>query len=197
MKVFAKDLKRYNGTTLQYIGIMPTNESLKSYIENINETEINNLINNLKELKSENFKEGVITKITGYIPKFKFDYTLNLKQDLKQLGITNIFEQGKANLTEITDDEDVYIEDTVHKSNIEFTQDGIKAAATTMYGAAGGGSSFDYIFEVPVEEIDLTFNKPYMFLVRDKDTGEIWFVGTVYEPLLWENEQEKDATIRV
>ena len=36
-----------------------------------------------------------------------------------------------------------------------------------------------------IEKIDLTFDKPYMFLIRDKETNEMWFVGTVYEPLLY------------
>ena len=35
-KVFAKDLKTYNGTTLQYIGIMPTTKTLSYYIKNTN-----------------------------------------------------------------------------------------------------------------------------------------------------------------
>ena len=188
VKVFAKDLKEYEGTTLQYVGIMPINEELDEYIEKLDETKINTVVNNLKELKPENFKQGVITKITGHIPKFKFEYQLDIENDLKQLGVTNIFEEGKANLTEIIDDENVYIEEAIHKANIEFTEDGIKASATTQFGAAGGGTSFDYIFEVPVEEIDITFDKPYMFLIRDKNTGEVWFMGTVYEPLLWEDE---------
>ena len=42
---------------------------------------------------------------------------------------------------------------------------------------------FDYKFDVPVEKIDLTFANPYMFIIRDKDTGEVWFTGTVYEPV--------------
>ena len=191
IKVFAKDLKEYNGTTLQYIGIMPTTEDLDNYIKNIDEAEIDNIINKLKDLKVENFKSGVVTKITGYIPKFKFEYDLNLKKDLQQLGITNVFEEGKANLTGICDDKDTYITDAGHKANIEFTQDGIKAAATTWIGGAGAGSSFDYLYDVPVEEIDLTFDKPYMFLIRDKEDGTIWFVGTVYEPLLY----NEDTTI--
>lgn len=38
------------------------------------------------------------------------------------------------------------------------------------------------IYEVPIEVIDITFNKSYMFLIRDTSTGEVWFTGTVYEP---------------
>ena len=185
IKVFAKDLKEYNGTTLQYIGIMPTTEDLDNYIKNIDKAEIDNIINKLKDLKVENFKSGVVTKITGYIPKFKFEYDLNLKKDLQQLGITNVFEEGKANLTGICDDKDTYITDAGHKANIEFTQDGIKASATSTLAGGLGAGGFDYSFDVPIEEIDLTFDKPYMFIIRDKNSGEVWFTGTVYEPLEW------------
>ena len=171
---------------------MPITEDLDSYIKDSDETEINSIINNLKDLKPENFKEGVVTKIIGNIPKFNFEYELNLKEDIKQLGITDVFEEGKANLTEICDNKEVYITDAVHKANIEFTQDGIKAAAVTKFAGSGAGVLFDYLYDVPVEEIDLTFDKPFMFLIRDKKTGEIWFMGTVYEPLLWDEEPEKD-----
>ena len=104
VKAFAKDLKEYNGTTLQYVGIMPKNVSLDTYINNITADKLNNVINNLKEIKSENFKEGVITKITGYIPLFKFDYELDLMEDLKQLGVIDAFDASKADLSNIVDD---------------------------------------------------------------------------------------------
>lgn len=189
VKVFAKDLKEYNGTTLQYVGIMPKTEDLKSYISNLNAEKINGLLSNLKTLSLENFKEGVITRIFGTIPKFKFEYSLDLTSDLKNLGVTDIFEPAKANLTSLTSSPNEYIGYMSHKANIEFTQDGIKAAAATMVGGLGAAGAFDYFFEVPVEKIDLTFDKPYAFIIRDKNTGEVWFMGTVYEPSLWSSEQ--------
>lgn len=189
VKSFAKDLKEYNGTTLQYVAIMPE-ENLDKYISNITAEEINKIIGNLKDInKRENFKEGVITQVVGYIPKFKFDYDLNLIKDLNDMGVKDIFDENKANLKGITD-EKVYINQAKHKANIELTQDGIKAAAATFIGGAGAGEMFDYLYDVPVEKIDLTFDKPYMFVIRNKETGEVWFAGTVYEPLSLEDEVE-------
>lgn len=189
VKSFAKDLKEYNGTTLQYVAIMPE-ENLDKYISNITAEEINKIIGNLKDInKRENFKEGVITQVVGYIPKFKFDYDLNLIKDLNDMGVKDIFDENKANLKGITD-EKAYINQAKHKANIEFTQDGIKAAAATFIGGAGAGEMFDYLYDVPVEKIDLTFDKPYMFVIRNKETGEVWFAGTVYEPLSLEDEAE-------
>lgn len=185
VKVFSKNLKEYDKTQLQYIAIMPTSEDLDNYISNVTVESINNLIKNLKQLKIDNFKDGVVTKIKGFIPKFKFEYQLNLMEDLKKLGITNVFEEGKANLENISSDKTLYINDATHKSNIEFTQDGIKASAVTELGGYGSGDAFDYLYDVPVEEIDLTFDKPYMFIIRDLNSGEVWFAGTVYNPLLY------------
>lgn len=184
VKVFAKDLKEYDGKNLQYIGIMPKEEELSSYIKNSTSANINNLINNLKEIKLENFESGKVTKITGYIPLFKFDYELKLTDDLKKLGVTDVFDESKADLSNITSDTNAYISETSHKSTIEFSNEGIRAAATTEGGGWGNlRSGFEHLYEVPVEVIDITFDKPYMFLIRDKSTGEIWFAGTVYEPI--------------
>ena len=188
VKVFAKDLKEYNGTTLEYIGIMPIKEDLAQYIEDNSNEDILETIGKLKELKLENFKDGYLTYIHGYIPKFDFEYDLDLQNDLEKLGVTDVFEEGKANLTKMTDDTSVFIGKIKHKANIEFTQDGIKAAAATMLGGMGAGDWYDYFLEMPTEEIDITFDKPYMFLIRDKETKETWFVGTVYEPLDAEEE---------
>ena len=183
VKVFAKDLKEYNGTTLQYIGIMPKNNSLDNYIKNIKASHINTLINNLKPIELNSFKDGVITEIYGYIPMFKFDYELKLMDDLSKLGITNVFDSNKADLSNLSSS-NAYINQASHKANIEFSNDGIKAAATTAVGGAGAGMcGFDYLYEVPVEKIDLTFDNPYMFIIRDKNSGEVWFAGTVYEPV--------------
>ena len=192
VKAFAKDLKTVDGVTLQYVSIMPKNLELDTFIKSMTEKDINKYISNLKTLDYNNFDNDCVTIIDGYVPKFDFEYSLDLMEDLKKLNITDVFENGKADLSNMVDG-DAYIGAAVHKANIELTQDGIKAAAATFAGGLGAGSEFDYFFEVPVKHIDLTFDKPYMFLVRDKDSGDIWFAGTVYEPLLYANDTTKEA----
>lgn len=182
VKAFAKDLKTYDGTTLQYVGIMPKETSLKDYIADLKAKDVKEVIDNLKEIKLENFEEGKITKITGNIPIFKYDYQLDLMNDLKKMGIEDVFDINKANLKGITD-KTVVIGKATHKANIEFSNEGIKASAATALGGMGAaGCWFTYDFDVPVVEIDLTFDKPYLYLIRDKESGEVWFAGTVYEP---------------
>lgn len=184
VKAFAKDLKTYDGTTLQYVGIMPTNVSLKEYINNVDAKTLNNVISGLKTIKPESFDQGKVIEINASIPVFKFEYNLNLKEDLKKLGVEDIFDRTKADLSSIVSSRGEFISLVRHKANIEFSNEGIKASAATVLGGAGNinGGFYDHLFEVPVEKIDLTFDKPYMFIIRDKDSGEVWFTGTVYEP---------------
>lgn len=184
VKAFAKDLKTYNGVTLQYIGIMPKNTSLKNYVDGLKSTDVTKIISSLKTIEPSNFEQGKITKIVGNIPLFKFDYQLKLKEDLETIGIKDVFDADKADLSKMTSQK-AYIGVAVHKADIEFSNEGIKAAAAT--GAAGYGAAscgFEYLYPVPVEVIDLNFDNPYLFLIRDKDTGEVWFTGTVYSPIV-------------
>ena len=181
-KVFAKNLREYDGSTLQYVAIMPKSGSLNDYLDSLTADKTTELIDSLKEVKIDNFKDGVITKITGTLPIFKFDHELDLKESLEAVGVTDVFDEDNADLSRMTDAEKVYIMSGTHKADIDFSNNGIRAAATTALngGMGGGGNEFEYLWDVPVETIDITFDNPYLFLIRDKATGEVWFAGTVY-----------------
>lgn len=183
VKVFGKDLKKYDGTTLEYVAIMPKKVSLKDYINKLDAEEAVRLVKSLKEIKLENFKDGVITDLDGGIPLFKYDYELDLMNDLEALGIKDIFDPKKANISKLTSEKGAYIGTANHKATIDFSNDGIKAAAVTAMGGMGAaGCYFSYDYDVPVEKIDLMFDKPYLYFIIDKNTGEVWFTGTVYNP---------------
>ncbi len=194
VKVFAKDLKTYNNTTLQYVGIMPKKADLADYIKNTNSEKISNLISNLKTIDLANFEDGVITNIVGAIPLFNYNYTLSLDEDLNKLGITNVFDSEKADLSKLSTEKSAI--KTSHKADIEFSNEGIKAsAATSSTGYGDIDCKFEYLYKVPVKNIDLTFDKPYIYLIRDKKTNEVWFVGKVYEPTKYERKEGLDEDI--
>lgn len=190
VKVFAKNLQTYDGITLQYVGIMPKSSSLPEYLKNLTTKKLNDTVGKLKTISFDNFKDGVITDISANIPVFKFEDKLNLVSSLKNIGITDVFNAAKADLSNLSSDPTgLYISNAIHQTTVDFSNDGIKAsAATALFGGKGaGGCSFYYDFDVPIEKIDLTFDNPYLFLIRDKDSGTIWFVGTVYEPTPFTN----------
>ena len=184
VKTFAKDLDTYDGMTLQYVAIMPKNKELIDFIKDTNKDELNKLINDLKEVNIDSFEEGYVTRIRGFIPFFKFEYKLQLLKDLQELGIKDVFDE-KADLSNITKGKGIIIDKAIHQATIELSNDGIRASAATAFGGYGAahGPYFEHLFKVPVKEIDMTFNKPFMYVIRDKESGEVWFTGTVYDPI--------------
>ena len=184
VKAFSKDLDVYNGVALEYVGIMPTSKTLKEFVANSTADSLNKIISGMKEIKPANFIQGKITEVKAYIPIFSFDYQINLTGDLKKLGIENVFDNTKAELSSLTSSENASISSVNHKASIEFSNEGLTAPiiSNDVYPIDDGFFGYDYEFDVPVETIDLTFDKPFMFLIRDKESGEVWFVGTVYEP---------------
>ena len=163
---------------------MPKEEKLTDYIKGLDAKQAQKIISNLKELKADSFEDGVVTKIRGNIPLFNYDYELDLKSDLQAMGIKDVFDSSKSNLSKLSSGEKTFIAKAIHKANIEFSNEGIKAsAATAMGGAGAAGCWFTYDYDVPVKEINISFNKPYMYVIRDKASGEVWFAGTVYEPV--------------
>ena len=164
------DLKKYNDTQLEFIAIMPE-ENLSSYIENFSLEKLNNILEKSKTASKE--RNGVDISI----PRFSTEYNLDLKQDLIKLGITDAFDISKANFSNIS--ENLYVNDALHKADIDFTEKGIKAAAVTTITM----ETTSFIQEEPIE---ININKPFMYIIRDKNTNEIWFVGALYEPESWE-----------
>jgi len=185
LTVITMNLKVYEGIQFEFMALMP-NENLSAFVENVTKMQINEIDEKLLYASDSN-SNGVIV----HIPKFKFSHDLKLKQELIKLGINDAFDVYKANFSKmanpVADDINLYVSDALHKADIEFSEDGIKAAAVTVFIMALGATSSN-VRPAPPRIINI--NKPFMFIIRDKDTKDIWFTGTVYEPNLWENDKE-------
>ena len=106
--LFSKDIKEYEGTKLQYLTIMPRNESLSAFIKEVNVKELNDLIKKANELDINDFPNNKIKKVIFEHPVFEFNYNLNLTQDLRKIGFSNISDE------------------LVYGTSVTFSNDGIK-----------------------------------------------------------------------
>jgi len=174
--VLTMDLKNYNGTQFEFMAIMPK-ENLSGYVEKVSKEQIDEIDKNLKLSSDE--EDGVNIKI----PKFKFSYDLKLKEDLMKLGIKDAFDGNRANFSNMAKRE-LYVSEALHKADIEFTEKGVKAAAVTVFAMLDGAA-----MPREVHPVDIIIDRPFMFIIRDKNAKNIWFTGTVYEPNSWENDR--------
>ena len=181
--VLAMDLKQYDDVQLEFDAIMPS-KNLSEFAKDITSDEVNGLLSKMKKASS------ISEELKIRIPKFKFEYDLKLKDDLQALGMKEAFSRYDADFTEMTSNtKGLYVGEALHKANIEFTEKGIKAAAVTVFAMFEKSS-----IPMPKQTIDINIDHPFLFLIRDKATGEVWFVGTVYEPNLWKNDASEYAS---
>lgn len=123
--------------------------------------------------------KGWIKAMTGTtqlfrMPKFKFGYDIGLKSDLTSMGMGRAFgEGGDADFTRINAAGGLKINQVKHKSFIEVNEEGTEAAAVTSVEAVATSVGQH-----------VTINRPFLFVIREVETGLILFAGIVNNPLL-------------
>jgi serpin B len=108
------------------------------------------------------------------IPKFSFESQFNLKETLIMLGMKESF-SNFADFSGMTDANDLKIDEVIHKAFIEVNESGTEAAAATavimiLKSALG------------TETIKFTADHPFIYLINDKTTGGIVFMGRLVNP---------------
>ena len=168
-------LEPTDDASLEFVAVMPSG-NLTDYVNNLNISDIEEKLANSTSASAT--EEG----IEIYIPKFKFEYSLDFVNDLKKLGIEKAFNRNVADFSNMASDP-LYLSDAIHTANIDFSEEGVKAAAITVF-------IMDAVTAMPREEepVIINIDHPFFFMIRDKNNGAIWFTGAVYQPNLWEND---------
>ena len=198
IKAVSMDLETVSDTELEFMAIMPEDKSLEEFISGVDDEKINGLIEMMSTVDEYGVSSGdeqttvdaeKLDYLVVNIPKFKFEYSLEgFSSELENLGVIDAFNEEKADFSKMAS-EPLYVSQAIHKANIDFSEKGIKAAAITIF-AMLESMALDPDSREP-KILTITFDKPFMFLIRDKNTGEKWFVGTVYEPNLWADDEEE------
>lgn len=135
--------------------------------------EIGSLVDRLTEsnwdawLGELNSRELAIT-----LPRFTLEFELALNDALKALGMEVAFSAGGADFTRMYPGGGVWIDTVLHKTFVEVNEEGTEAAAVTsvsMRETAAGPESF-------------RVDRPFLFLIRERFSGTILFMGKVMDP---------------
>lgn len=109
------------------------------------------------------------------MPKFRVDQRLDLKQTMSELGMLLAF-SPQADFSGITGQKGLYINAAVHKTFMRVDEYGTEAAAAT-----GIGMNLTSV-EEPEEIVNFIVDRPFLFLVVDKTTQTILFIGHMIQP---------------
>lgn len=141
----------------------------------------------LIEILADAEQQFVDEDVEVYLPRFDTNSDLNLNIVLQQMGITEIFDPDVADLLGIYP-EYLYVSRIIQKAEIEVNEEGTVAAAaagkfTSSIMRLGWcflflGGAFAYKSPPPI----FRANKPFAYLIIDKQTRSIVFAGKVSSP---------------
>ena len=107
------------------------------------------------------------------MPKFEFSSEFSLNQVLSQMGMPLAFTPD-ADFSGMTGKAELFISEVLHKAFISVDEAGTEAVAATavVVGVTG----------MPAQSAEVTVDRPFMFLIRDRQTGTILFIGRIVDP---------------
>jgi serpin B len=108
------------------------------------------------------------------MPKFEFRTQALLSTALTALGMQSAFDPEAADFSGMTTQEELYISEVVHEAYIAVDEEGTEAAAATAVIMRATAA--------PMEIVELTIDRPFIFALRDQETGALLFLGRVTDP---------------
>ena len=152
----------YDGQELSMVILLPNSGQFETFEKDIEYQQVKDIIENLER------REVRLT-----MPKFEFDSSFGLKKTLIDMGMPVAFSAG-ADFSGMTGEKDLFISDVIHKAFVSVDEAGTEAAAATAV--------IMELTAMPETPVEVILNRPFIFLIRDIETGAILFVGRVMNP---------------
>lgn len=129
------------------------------------------IVENLSSSTWENWQNNYEkTELNLSLPKFKFQYENTLNDELINMGFGNLF--GNPDLTGIADAR-LKISKVLQKTFVDVNEIGTEAAAVTIIGIE--------VTSLPIIP-QVNCDKPFLFVISEKNTNSICFIGKVGNP---------------
>ena len=152
----------YDGRELSMVILLPQAGQFEMFEGSLDAQWVDAIV---KDLKS---RRVVLT-----MPRFEFESGFSLKEILAMMGMPLAF-YGGADFSGMTGNRDLFIADVVHKAFVSVDEAGTEAAAATAVVME--------LTAVPETPVEVTVDRPFVFLIRDIETDTILFVGCVVNP---------------
>lgn len=149
----------YVGGKYSLLAMMPQDVAkFASWEKRIDDDYVSGIV---KALKNED--------VVLYFPKFTTEYSQSLVPVFKNMGLASPFSYS-ADFTGISLKEQLFVSEILHKAIVKVYETGTEAAAATAVMVKCTGMAM----KKPKE---IRFNKPFVYLIREKETGAILFLG--------------------
>lgn len=110
------------------------------------------------------------------LPKFKMEYSTPLNGTLMKMGIRDAFQPNRADFAAMSKTP-LYINLVLQKTFFDINEEGVEAAAATAIAMVRSAAPRPHDVKV------MTVDRPFLYLLVEKDSGTILFIGKVENPL--------------
>ncbi len=151
----------YKGDKISMVVILPT-EDLASIESSLTAEKLNEYKSKMEETKLDSVS----------LPKFELDTKYFMKDTLSALGMPTAFLES-ADFSGMTGKKNLYIGFVIHQAYVKVDEEGTEAAGATAVGMQLTAAMPRNVFRA---------DHPFIFLIQEKDTGNILFLGRVVNP---------------
>lgn len=159
----------YQGGELSMVILLP--EDIEDESTGLKKIEEQITLEKLREWTKRENLENIDVHVK--LPRFKIEESYILNSNLGRLGLQDLFNSSKADLSGMSGSRDLFISKIVHKAFVEVNEEGTEAAAATA-----GIATFCML--LPEEEF--TAGHPFIFFIRHNPTANVLFLGRVCSP---------------
>jgi serpin B len=152
----------YDGGELSMVILLSEADQFQAFEAGLQAQRVSDIISGLRP-----------TQVALTMPKFEFDSEFELGDTLAAMGMPIAF-SGEADFSGMTGTPDLYISQVIHKAFVSVDEAGTEAAAATAVIMRATA--------MPSQPVEVTLDRPFIFLIRDIETGTILFVGRVLNP---------------
>ncbi len=110
-------------------------------------------------------------RIALSVPKFKVEYSKEITKLLELEFATDKSKADFSGMMNLSPNDSLWIDKVLHRTYISVDEEGTEAAAVTAVMMNGATSA------KPKEPIEVKFDEPFYFVIRDDTNGEILFMG--------------------
>jgi len=152
----------YDGRELSMIILLPDSGQFQPFENSLDAVLVDSVVSDLEA-----------GQVALTMPKFEFESELSLAKTLAAMGMPIAF-SGDADFSGMTGNRELAISDVVHKGFVSVDEAGTEAAAATAVVMR--------LTAFPGEPVQVTVDRPFIFLIRDNETGTLLFMGRVVNP---------------
>jgi len=154
---------KYDGEELSMVILLPESGQFENFEMALDAESLNDIIDNL---------ENKHVELT--LPKWEYESSFMMKEILQTMGMPIAF-TAAADFSGMTGRPDLYIADVIHKAFVSVDEAGTEAAAASAV--------IMKLTSAPADPAVVTVDRPFIFLIRDIETGAILFFGRVVNPV--------------